>query len=134
MKNLNSSANLSDGPLLAVSHRTEAVKLTAHASADTDLAPLTPIAFDTATGKYVVYANGAANSGNRIVGFVWPDLQVQTTASDPTVTIMVEGEIYDYSKIPTNGASASNFLADFHASKLREKNITVKKVSGFFRN
>lgn len=70
------------------------------------LAPLTPVAFNTATNKWVVWTNGGANGTGTISGFligsdygVDPREGITLDAADDTIgNVMMRGEI-DYNSI-----------------------------------
>lgn len=140
-RSLNSSVNLGDMPIRARADLVEALTVTKHASANTTYSALIPIAFDTSTGKYKIYdQTDGANGGNEIQGFLDPQTGPQElqTAADHTLAVMTKGEISDFDDISAVvlaelGVAVVDFKADLLASRLREKGIRVKNLSGFNR-
>lgn len=133
MKSLNKSASLGSPLKRYQGTRIEAVIITKHAAADTPREILTPIARRADTGKYVVYDQTELVQGsNRMVGFTAQDPWIQTTANDPTTTMMVKGEV-EYADIERLGVNEALFKADLLASQLSLRGIYVKGVSDFFR-
>lgn len=58
------------------------------------LAPLTPVAFNTSTKKWVVWANGGSNDTNAVKGFVWHNPVTLHSTNDVQGIIMLRGRIH----------------------------------------
>lgn len=64
------------------------------ASGSGTLAALTPVAFNTSTSKWVIYASGGANGTGTISGFVWPDAVVLDGSNEVLGNVMLGGRIH----------------------------------------
>lgn len=63
------------------------------ATGSVTLPALTPVAYNTSSGKWVVWTNSGSNGTGTISGFVWPDAVVLSSSGDVLGNVMLEGKI-----------------------------------------
>jgi len=78
------------------------------ASGSGTLAALTPVAFNTSTGFWVVWTNGGANGTGTIKGFVWPDAVVLDSDEEVLGNVLLEGKIHYADIALPDGETAAN--------------------------
>lgn len=78
------------------------------ASGSGTLDPLTPVAFNTSSNKWVVWANGGANGAGTIKGFVGFDAVVLDSDEEVLGNVILEGKLHlDDIPVPS-GQTLSN--------------------------
>lgn len=70
--------------------------------------PGTPVAYNTATNKWVVWTNGGANGTDDIRGIVYPDAITTDGTNDVMGAVMLLGEIPYEDVVLPSGETADN--------------------------
>jgi len=95
------------------------------------LAALTPVAFNTTTGFFVLYQNGGANGAGTIAGFIWPDAVQLVSGSEVLGQVLLEGRIH-INDIPiVTGYTLAQLQADIITSLVRNKGIIIEGMANF---
>lgn len=94
-------------------------------------APGTPVAFDTATATWKVWADAGINGNDLIRGFVWPDPVVLDAADEVLGQVMLAGRIHADDVVLPGGETQNNLDAAL-AGGLRERTgIIVEGLVSF---
>lgn len=70
------------------------------------LAGLTPVAYNTSSNEWVVWATGGANGTGTISGFVWPDDIVLDASDEVLGNVLLEGTVHFDDIVVTGGTEA----------------------------
>ncbi len=94
-------------------------------------APGTPVAFDTVTATWKVWAEAGINGNNLIRGFVWPDPVVLAAADEVQGQVMLAGRIHAVD-VPLPAGELQADLDAALAGGLRERTgIIVEGLESF---
>lgn len=93
---------------------------------------LTPVSFNTATKKWVVWTNGGANGTGTIKGFVYVDGVDLDDTDDVIGNVMLAGEIHRDDVVLPTGELQANLDAALIASNLRAVGIQVQGLAGVY--
>lgn len=97
------------------------------------LAPLTPVAYNTSTNKWVQWSTGGANGTGTVKGFVWPDAVVLDDSdgdnNDVLGQVMTHGVIH-FDDIPVVGGTEAQLKTALQ-SGLRELGFTIQGLENF---
>lgn len=85
----------------------------------------TPVAFNTSTGFWVVWASGGANGTGTIAGFVWPDAVTLDADEEVLGNIMFTGDIH-YSAIVLPAGQTENNLKASLRTDCRTRGLIVQ--------
>ena len=92
------------------------------------LAQLTPVAFNTSTNQWVVWATGGANGTGTISGFVWAD-EITLNASDEVLgNVLLQGKVH-YDDIVVTGGTEGQLQTALRVAGLREKGIIIQGLT-----
>lgn len=89
------------------------------------LAKLTPIAYNTSTGKYVVWTNGGVNGTGTIVCFVGMTAVQLDATDDVNGGVIWKGEIDYRDVVLPSGELQANLEAELKTNTLRLRGITI---------
>lgn len=73
--------------------------------------PLTPLAFNTSTNKWVVWSHNGSNGTGTILGFLWPDPVTLHSTLDVIGQVMLQGRVHFEDIVLPYGQSESNLKA-----------------------
>ena len=90
------------------------------AAAQGTIAPLTAMAYNTATNFWVIWATGGANGTGTISGFMGLDGHVAHATDETTAVILLGGQIH-LSDIPVVGGTLAQIKAAIISSDLSKK-------------
>lgn len=91
----------------------------------------TPVAFDTVSNTWKVWANAGANEVNLIRGFVWPDDIVLDAADEVLGQVMLAGRIHAADVALPAGETQNNLDAALKAGLRERTGIIVEGLEGF---
>jgi len=110
----------------------ESVQPKTFASGSITLAALTPVAFNTSTSQWVIFASGGANGTGTIKGFVWPDPVVLAAGGEVLGQVLMTGRIH-LNDIPiVTGYTLAQLKTAIIASAVRNQGIIVEGMTGFY--
>lgn len=89
----------------------------------------TPVAFDTAVGKWKVWTSGGANGTGTIGGFIWPDDATMDAADDTLVVVMLKGEIHYKDVVLPDGEDQGDLETDLKSGP-RLLGLDIKGLAG----
>lgn len=95
------------------------------------LAPLTPVAYNTSTNKWVVWTNGGANGTGTIKGFVGLDAVVLDAANEVLGNVILGGIIHYEDIVLPSGESAGN-LKTALTGTVRQLGFTVQGLEKWY--
>lgn len=90
---------------------------------------LTPLAFNSSTGKWVVWTNGGANGTGTIVGFLWPDAVTADAANDSLINVLVKGVIH-HDDIPVPSGESQGNLDTALKTGLLARGLIIQGLAG----
>jgi hypothetical protein len=123
----NSAAGAGSGPRCFAT----VVQPKTFASGSLTLAKLTPVAYNTSTGFFQIFASGGSNGTGTIDGFVWPDQIVLDGSNEVTGQVMLAGRIH-LDDIPiVSGYTLAQLKTALLASIVRNKGIIIEGMVGF---
>lgn len=95
-----------------------------------EYAALTPVAFNTATAKWVIWASGGANETGIVRGFVYPDAVQTDAADDVHGQVMTHGIVhYDDVVLPA-GQLQADLATALKAPATRGVGLKVQGLEG----
>ena len=95
------------------------------------LAPLTPIAYNTSTNKWVVWTSGGANGTGTIRGFVGLDAVVLDAANEVLGNVILGGIIHYEDIVLPSGESAGN-LKTALTGTVRQLGFTIQGLEKWY--
>lgn len=123
-----SSATPSDRPTKRCAPKVLQPKTFANVGGGATYQPLTPVAYNTATAKWVVWANGGANGTGTILGFIWPDVVVADNANEVIGMVCLGGDIH-FDDIPVVGGTLAQLKTA--CETLRDLGFTIQGLPNF---
>lgn len=108
----------------------DAIQPKEFATGSTTLVPGLPVARNSSTGKWVVWANAGANETNIIRGFIWPDDVVLDASDEVLGNLMLGGTLHRDDVVIPGGETQGN-LDIALASGLRERGFIVQGLETF---
>jgi hypothetical protein len=95
------------------------------------VAKLTPLAFNTQTGFWVIWDQDGTNGTNTIQGFLWPDSHTLVNGSETIANVMLGGRIHvdDIPVVVANYSLAQ--LKTALRSGIREKGFIIEGLDAF---
>lgn len=103
----------------------KAVKLAAHASADTEFAIGTPVNESTTPGTYEIWNETAEAAGRKLAGFIHPVAHTQLAAGETLVVVMTRGDVHrDAVPLPA-GELQADLDAALQDSDLKSRGFNV---------
>ena len=100
-------------------------------SNENTLARLTPVAYNTSTNEWVVFANGGANGTGEIQGFVWPDEIKLDNTNEVLGNVMLSGRIHRDDIPVVSGFTQQNLDDALAGGDIRDKGFIVEGLANF---
>ena len=90
------------------------------------LAVGTPVAYDTSTNNWVVWAQAGTNEANLIKGFVWPDPIVLHATNEMIGNVMIMGSLHRADVVLPVGETSGNLDAALQDKIIKEQGFIVE--------
>lgn len=81
------------GAVRGLRYSADSIQPKTFATGSATLAPLSPVAYNTSTGKHVLFQNGGANGTGTITGFLMDEL-VLHASNDQIANVMLTGRVH----------------------------------------